>query len=830
MPQDRLKSVVYRSFVTCDDPKGVVECKTTRKSKTDSQKMEDRIKNEGSRKNLNLSSSDHEKRKDKVSKGSTEELQNLSSFQIMEVSRGAQKLNEVIDSWSNGISYDKQSKKIAQDLLKGALDLQDSIAMLKKLQEASRYMAKMNRKQKEKVVEEKEVATGTKFTNSNRIGDCNHAVDFQKPRISADGSTKDCYEELREVIRESFARQNLLPKSSSTREKDNFDGRKSDFYMDFPSTSSSQSSQVFSHDFASSDSSPLKLQHEKPKQSNLIAKLMGLEEVPSEPLHSISQKHMEKNEFLNQRRYLFDNDLPRARKPQFAAQKVAQDRRTLEEMIETMQFKGLLQRKSIDGKKRGKDYSDVSYSRKSFHDTDSPIVIIRPLHVPDLHKSYYIHEEKDFESNQMPRKWKEEFPHNAAEHPKGPLKSTELHLKMPAGRNPRQKHINVKETKNGREISSKLDDRSKYVQDNLSCTKIKIPKPVSPGLQKKESVVKKNDNVPKVSPDIRQGAEIRTLKSQESPKTRVLGNTTTLKLGKPDKGSSVSKDRVAREKATTSDKFTRRTASLNCSSQKKNLKNYEPDSKPSLANVETILPVDVAAKIEIDEMVMPSEQIAEEMTNASGNSMFDKCTKTLSPLKFSMPIIEDIRSIDEGNCAPNHNLPEFESCKTETNTRSLLLNNASFLRNVEELFDTRTCGSTSCPTTLLRGYELLDTELLLDCANEMLERKSQQWVITTYPLSQTKSKCCLFLDHLVQEICDRIEDLRSYSKLPSEIIVVDVIYSMLERDLWCKRDLIGAWDVGWGTGYTSEGVEEVVADIEKLVLSEIVEDALADFT
>ncbi|KAL2500820.1 uncharacterized protein Fot_34668 [Forsythia ovata] len=828
MPQDRRRSVVYRSFVTCDDPKGVVECKTTRKSKTDSQKMEDRIKNEGSRKNLNLSSSDHEKRKDKVSKGSTEELQNLSSFQIMEVSRGAQKLNEVIDSWSNGISYDKQSKKIAQDLLKGALDLQESIAMLGKLQEASRYMAKMKRKQKEKVVEEKEVATGTEFTNSNRIGDWNHAMDFQKPRISADGSTRDCYEELREVIRESFARQNLLPKSSSTRERENFDGRKSNFYMDFPSTSSSQSSQVFSHDFASSDSSPLKVQHEKLKQSNLIAKLMGLEEVPSESLHSISQKHMEKNEFLNQRRYLFDIDLPRVRKPQFAAQKVVQDRRTLEEMIETMQFKGLLQRKSIDGKKRGKDHSDVSYSRKSFRDTDSPIVIIRPLHVPDLHKSYYIHEEKDFKSNQMPRKWKEEFPLNAAEHPKGPLKSTELHLKMPAGRNPRQKHINVKETKNCGELSAKLDDRSKNVQDNLSCTKIKIPKPVSPWLQKKESVVKKIDKVPKVSPDIRQGAEIKTLKSQETSKTRVLGNTTTLKLGKPDKGSNVSKNRVAREKATTSDKFTRQTAYLNSNSQKKNVKNYEPDSKPSLATVETILPVDPAGKIEIDEMEMPSEQIAEEMTNASGNSTFDKCTKTSSPLNFSMPIIEDIRSIDGGNCATNH-LPEIESCKTETNTRSLLLNNASFLRHVEELFDTWTCGSTSCPTTLLHGYELLDTELLLDCANEMLERKSLQWVVTTYPLSQTKSKCCLSLDHLVQEICDRIEDLRSYSKLSSEIIVVDVIYSMLERDLWCKRDLIGAWDVGWVRGYTSEGVEEVVADIEKLVLSEIVEDALVDF-
>lgn len=207
----------------------------------------------------------------------------------------------------------------------------------------------------------------------------------------------------------------------------------------------------------------------------------------------------------------------------------------------------------------------------------------------------------------------------------------------------------------------------------------------------------------------------------------------------------------------------------------------------------------------------------------------DKCSNTSSPLEVSMPIIEDVRSIDEGNCVPNNNVPENESCKTENYTRSLLLSNASFLCHVEELFDTRTCGPTSCPTTLLQGYELLDTDLLLDCANEMLERKRLQWMITTYPLSQTRSRCFSSLDRLVREICDGIEDLRSYSKLSSEINIADVIYSMLDRDLWCKRDLIGAWDVGWRTGYTSEGVDEVVADIEKLVLSEIVEDALADF-
>lgn len=40
--------------------------------------------------------------------------------------------------------------------------------------------------------------------------------------------------------------------------------------------------------------------------------------------------------------------------------------------------------------------------------------------------------------------------------------------------------------------------------------------------------------------------------------------------------------------------------------------------------VETMMPVDFAGKTEIDKTVMPSEQIPEEMANASGNSMFGK--------------------------------------------------------------------------------------------------------------------------------------------------------------------------------------------------------------
>ncbi|KAE8009146.1 hypothetical protein FH972_005599 [Carpinus fangiana] len=55
----------------------------------------------------------------------------------MEVSQGVQKLNWMFDLWTKGVRFDGQSKDIAEDLLKRALDLQESLIMLGKLQEAS---------------------------------------------------------------------------------------------------------------------------------------------------------------------------------------------------------------------------------------------------------------------------------------------------------------------------------------------------------------------------------------------------------------------------------------------------------------------------------------------------------------------------------------------------------------------------------------------------------------------------------------------------------------------------------------------------------------------
>lgn len=198
MPQDNsLRSAVYKSFITCDDPNGVVECGTMRRSKSVSEKIVNKIKN-----------------RPKLCAARKAEREETHG-QLLEVSRGAHKLNQVTDSWS---------ERDSKDLLKGALDLQDSLHMLGKLQEASHYMARLKKKKK--------YEQAIRRTNSSPLGERNYSTRINNPRLSADGSSRDCIEELREVIRDSLVSQNLLP-NISAEEKRCFSTR---YYQEFRTT------------------------------------------------------------------------------------------------------------------------------------------------------------------------------------------------------------------------------------------------------------------------------------------------------------------------------------------------------------------------------------------------------------------------------------------------------------------------------------------------------------------------------------------------------------------------------------------------------------------
>lgn len=171
---------------------------------------------------------------------------------------------------------------------------------------------------------------------------------------------------------------------------------------------------------------------------------------------------------------------------------------------------------------------------------------------------------------------------------------------------------------------------------------------------------------------------------------------------------------------------------------------------------------------------------------------------------------------------------EKEDLKSRATTRHILLSNESFLSRAEELFDTDAWEPTVWKTISVDN-EMAENTLLLDCANELLEHKRSQCTLAVSKNPIKTLKISISFDKLVNDICDKIEVLRSYNKVDGNNLSVDTLYALHERDIWCNEVVSTTWDLGWRNGFTLDEVEQVVTDIEKHLLSGIIDDVLTEF-
>lgn len=86
----------------------------------------------------------------------------ISHLHIKEISKGAQKLNQILRTCSNGLDFGRCSIEIGQELLKGAMDLEESLRMLVNLHEASEHMISPQQKNKIVLLENEEDAEENK--------------------------------------------------------------------------------------------------------------------------------------------------------------------------------------------------------------------------------------------------------------------------------------------------------------------------------------------------------------------------------------------------------------------------------------------------------------------------------------------------------------------------------------------------------------------------------------------------------------------------------------------------------------------------------------------
>ncbi|KAF8388976.1 hypothetical protein HHK36_025660 [Tetracentron sinense] len=723
-----------------------------------------------------------------VSKGISEELH--TPFQLLEVSRGAQKLNQMINSWSKELSFDGQSKDIARDLLRGGLDLQESLIKLGKLQKSSKHIGQLKKKQKLKSEQDGRGGNevGIERMDPNRFGDKNYQIGLQKPRLSADRSSRNCIEELKKVIRDSLSRQNLILDTSAEKKKE--------------------------------------------KGPSLIAKLMGLEEFPPEPL----QLKLESEKILNQRRPIFDIDMPKARMPQFVDRNMDPERSTLKKILKTMQFKGLLKSNNVKGLKH------TSSSKQRMDDEIPPIVIIKPLHFPcpqteEPLLGRLIWGERALDSKVMIKKLetKEEPLAKKSIQEEGALDSKLMLRNLEAKKEPPTKRITREGVKDCKKILKKPDQKELKTKEKVSSNKMKASVPVNRKPQKKEASDKKVGKLQKVSPGRGKSVEKENLKSKigsnsqdQATKLRKSENASIIATNSVSHLGSTTQNPIHRMKKQPTKKAKLVRESHSNSLVTENL-GCEEDGKGviltcALDSIFTRTNTLLSEKLLIEEGAKTSK-IQIEVHRENSQNLLCEVTPQTNQHK------RGIESAEEANQLTDHKTTE-KSFVVETDLKGLLLSSPSFLIFAEELFDLKVNQSTVLQTNGIKDVKMVNTRLFLDCANEIMERKSLQTSRVDHSLLQTylvNPTISISLDQLVEEVCDGIENLRSYSKLGGDEYPIDGLSIKLQRDLSCKGEVVnGIWDLGWRNRFSSEEADQVVDEVGKQVLNELIEEILTD--
>uniref|UniRef100_A0A1J3DP96 DUF3741 domain-containing protein n=1 Tax=Noccaea caerulescens TaxID=107243 RepID=A0A1J3DP96_NOCCA len=724
MPEGKLRSGVYRSFIMCDDPRGVVESGAIKK--------QSKLRSSSICRTTNQSCDHPTKSKERSETAPRKSVEDApppppssSSLQLLRVSKGIQKLNVAIDSWSKAF----RPEDIAKDLLRGALDLEESLAMLSSIQEDDDV------KKKPRVVKDGG-RRDLRFQRSmsDRFGErTEKRMMVSQENVAA---SKDCYEELRKVIRESFLRQNLLPQATTAKET-----KARVFRSDFASssgaasssTSSSQSSMVSGSTKSSASSDVTR------RAPSLIARLMGLD---------VSPQEQSKTDILK---------MPSEKEKK--------------ESLETVRCNST--RQSLPEEIRSED--------------PSTIVLIRPMRVvqPEM---------KDKPGNKkqvLPKK-----PRMQGEvHPRMMSQRKEHQAKSKSSNKMKLPSSLIKKEREPKEMVRKVEENEGKVSPSNAKALTKERKPMETNrkvLVKKEDVVDGKD---------RYRPHDKPLKPQNNPPA-------TRK--KPNSSSDMSRNKIRRSRLSSSSSSDEQKSS---SREKKSGEAKKPNAKKKLHQQDNDLASENNSGSSQDTRGSVTQLSTEEATSSEFNIQ-GHCDN--GEVTSCAPTIQNSHEPHE---------PETSQIFLE----SFLSNSQDFLSYAENLFDINTSTKRSQESTFQNRDSIVisDQRLALDFAKEVAKRRSL--LLIEEPICPRRSS--VHIDELLMEVCDGFESLRSYRDtfLGQDSFAKESIDMVLEKDLKSMKTEMtsGVWDLGWRSEFQIDETYQAVVDLEKLILSGLIQEIIS---
>ncbi|KAL6216142.1 hypothetical protein ACLB2K_009368 [Fragaria x ananassa] len=797
--------------------------------------------------------------------GSSSQFPNLSSIHIEDISRGAQKINQILRACSNGVNVDKFSIEIGKELFKGAMDLEESLRMLVNLQEASEYMTSSQRKSRITLLDEDE-DDEDKIEEQKQLG---------LPRFSFDKSKRHAHK-IQEV-----GRMPLKPKMAALTyptggSKDERQGREmatsvsrrhSGSYIPDVKTPSKLSDQKVS-------------KPEKDRIPNVIAKLMGLDELP-------------KNENVKSTITQKDN-IPKTMKERGTA------------MGHTMQ-----QSSRIAGVKTKDGENLVSTSRqKMVEGNKNPLMQKNTVFLVQAEKvlpannvglEMVIHDGKQLSKDMMGMKpvtrsgnttiiktdkqQSAQLKHNSSkdnrerERKQDNTRSGEQKLqvrkqqgtemisnstfnkvaKQPhtsqarINRNSMTErvtngtyHENLVRRKTSAELNIHMNDfpQKDSDQENLGippAMKEKAVHHVAP-LQKAKTRRVDKSEIPRRMDEVVTRRNGTLNKLTRPPKQSILEQVTHRTHDKVGGHNGAEKGRASRLKQAEprivkSSKPTESTQPLHLA---QNLQKeaeaptsygHDEDEFRSVHEPQTLVPHDTCQN---SISVVPNEQKDQAPTFGP-----NECITSPNALNGTQSTHEDTLDISPTvqlkQHKPFNKRKQEPLTESETHLKQIVIQSQLFLNTAEALF------RLEIPIDILDANhegncttQPQDTKLTLDCSYEIMKRKGKRQELGVHPCFVKVSISFVEvrnLDELVKELSRDIEKLRLYGKNGKvECEAEEYVPRMLEFDVNNREaDLNCMWDLGWDVNvFGFVEVDEVVKDLEKLVVSGLIDELTRD--
>ncbi|XP_010920360.1 uncharacterized protein [Elaeis guineensis] len=807
---DNLRSVVSKSLrktllVSCENGNETVECGIMRKSKSSSAVAMDCQRGGQGMDPISFGGKEAAAAAAMAYKKSTK-------LQLLEVSRGAHELTQMIDSWSKVPDLDRRSKDIAEDIVRGALDLQESLIMLGRVEKAMKTMSQIKDRGQPGFMEERGTAEEeeirTRLMGSGRFEISGYNNRLQEQRLCHDQSSRSHSKKLKNVTRDSLYRQNLRSISSD-------DERTSSSRSLGYSASNGLNDACYDGKGKANSSQPVKV-----KAPNLIAKLMGLDEIPSAAVLPIKREG-KSEESLNPPRPVFDIKVPKGGRVPMMEQNPNPKGEALQNIIETVKSEELMESdhdkdcrflSSSSSASQLEPYGRIPYTNEGV----PPIMIMKPMHFPCRKRGQV---QKDplsahISVQRVAQSVKLEQQEIVADN--GPLLSR---------KSKGNKVKSLEETKV--KASPKSNALASLCQKQQRKERVKTFKKAYEGqklpLNGTNDGEKRNVKVmaiPSSQAKTTTKAPIKPDKILGAPEnaSRPVNMPRKPTMTSPLKPKTQNSTALATDNKTTRVKPVTKAITPKCKGHGKEI---NPSNQTDDVSTRSILPPDDPPK-------------QEEETKTCSKDLVRKDYKVICEVmpKASKggrsPVTTEAAAIQ----VSDNNTATTKADGVEEELKKFLLSSQPFLVLAEELFSFDSYQPLYEPRNGLEDLGARNAKLYLGCANELMMRKSNQIELSNHSMSRT----CLCsplvhasLDQLVGDISRGIGKLSKYGEVGIAVTWKDVLYLRLERDLRCKETLLDAmWDIGWRNKLCLEEADQVVVQVGELILYRLVEEVAMD--